>query len=160
VETAGLKTKMTKVDVTGDASYAIATTEDGRLLIIDVLPGSDYFGTAVTGTSSNTKITGGKNAGDGLHIYATTENHDLLIFEITPGGIGVPVVDGSYTGIMNLKLVGKKPGLGNDAVAVDALNQRIFTADSKLNPDGSSDGKLYSTGLYVPPQKPGYRIAG
>jgi uncharacterized protein (TIGR02145 family) len=153
-------TKITKVDVTGDAGYAIATTEDGRILLIDVLPGSDYFGTAVTSTSSNTKITGANNGGDGLHVYATTENHEVLIFEIGEGGSTIPGVEGSSTGTKNLKLVGKIPDVGNDAAALDALNQRILTADSQLNPNGSISGKAWSTALYVPPQQPVDRING
>ncbi len=153
-------TNINKVDVTGDAGYAIATTEDGRILLIDVLPGSDYFGTAVSSTGSNTKITGATNGGDGLHIYATTENHEVLIFEIGDGGVDIPGVEGSFTGIKSLKLVDNIPGVGNDAAAVDALNQRILTADSQLNPDGSTSGKAWSTRLYVPPQKLVDRING
>ena len=153
-------TNITKVDVTGDAGYAIATTEDGKILLIDVLPGSDYFGTAVSSTGSNTTITSAKNAGDGLHIYATTENHEVLIFEISEGGVSIPDIEGSFTGIKSLKLVDRIPDVGNDAVAVDALNQRLLTADSQLNPNGSSSGTAYSTSLYVPPQEPVDRIKG
>jgi uncharacterized protein (TIGR02145 family) len=121
-------TKTRDVDVSPDAGFAFVTTEDGELLVIDVLPESDFFGAVVANASAGTRIRDVSTSGDGLHIYVTTENNEVLVFEIGPAGSTDP--NGSYAAGYSLTLHETIPMVGNEGLVIDAKNERLLVVNS------------------------------
>lgn len=156
VANASSETKTKEVAAKGDATYAIVTTEAGILMLVDVLPQSDFFGTAVAATGSGSQINNGKPRGDGLSIYATNANNDVLVFQINPGG--APAQDGgSVTGIISLKLIATIPSIGNRGLVFNTDNEKLLVVNSGT---GTVKGSLVVINLQKGPIPPAIGING
>ncbi len=112
------------------------------MLLVDILPQSDFFGTAVASGGSGSNNKGGKPSGEGLHIFVTTENNDVLVYEIGTGGTAIlrRVLcrkDNTHTGCNN-------PWCGNGDLIFDTRNEKLLAVYSGT---GVNDGALKVTDL-------------
>jgi len=147
VATASSGTRTREVQPNGDATLAIVTTEEGTMLLIDIFPQSDLFGTAIAGTGTGSNIRSASPSGEGLHIFATTAANDIVIYRIIIGNPGTP--GQSSAGRITLDEVDRIPDAGNEDLIFDSGNERIISVYSG---DNTSDGSLNVTYFLKDPE--------
>lgn len=116
----------TSITITADATLALALLEDGRLIVIDAVPGSTTFNRVVTTVNTGTGSTSVSVAPDATLAYVTSADGNVVlvyqIVKLSAGGAASTVPGPAVT----LTLVATIPvGDGPADVAIDPSGNRF-----------------------------------
>jgi len=100
VTNANSGTETRDVSISADAGTAFVTTMTGDILLIDIVPGSESFGTAYGNYNPNVSAGDGQPSYDGLYYYVTNpDKNQVTVYELIYGGGGA----GSSSPVLTLK---------------------------------------------------------
>ena len=117
------------VTIPVDAGTAIVTTESGNIFLVDIVPGSDNFGTAYANYNPNAKAGDGKISFDGLYYWVTNPYDDqVTVYELFYGG-GPSSSNPSNPSGLNLKEHTVIPVLGQspEGIYIETDNDKVLT---------------------------------
>jgi len=119
------------VSIPTDAGTAIVTTIAGNIFLVDIVPGSENFGTAYANTNPPAKAGDGKTSFDGLYYWVTNPYDDkVTIYELFFGG-GSSSPDPSNPSGLSLREhsfidVGHRP----EGICIENDNDKVLTINS------------------------------
>jgi uncharacterized protein (TIGR02145 family) len=151
VTNASAGTRTRDAAIRPDAGLAVVTTEDGDVLVIDIYPGSEYFGNVIANAKTGSRSRDLTISQDALFVYISGVNEDgsgvVEVWKLTLGG-GIGGSDGSsfpnislewHDDILLKDNLGFEDGIDPEGIAIDPYGQRLYivnTSLDKLNPKG------------------------
>ena len=130
---------------------AVVTTEDGDVLVIDIYPGSEYFGNVIANATTGSRSRDVSISQDALFVYISGVNEGGIdVVEVWKLTLGGGIAGGDASSFPNLTLehhadiplvdeLGIKDGIDPEGIAIDPYGQRLYIVNTSL--DGT-EGQL------------------
>jgi len=155
VTNASAGTSTREAAIRPDAGVAVVTTEDGDVLVIDIYPGSEYFGNVIANATTGSRARDITISQDAMFVYISTVNDDetmtdvVEVWKLSVGGIIGAAGGSSFTNIAleyhdAIPLEdsdGFEDGKDPYGLAIDPYGQRLYIVNTSLD-DENPEGQL------------------
>lgn len=145
VTNASAGTRTRDAAINPDAGLAVVTTEDGDVLVIDIYPGSEYFGTVIANANTGSRSRDVTISQDALFVYISGVSEEegvpdvVEVWKLTLGG-GIGGGDASSSSNLTLEWhadiplvdeLGFEDGIDPEGIAIDPYGQRLYIVNTK-----------------------------
>jgi DNA-binding beta-propeller fold protein YncE len=119
-----------------DAGLAVVTTEDGDVLVLDIYPGSEYFGTVIANANTGSRSRNVAIGQDALFVYISGTDPDVVeVWKLNLGG-GIGGSDASSFPNIALEWHADIPledGIDPEDLVIDPYGQRLYIVNTSVD---------------------------